>query len=200
MITAVLFDLGNVLVLFDPEQVVRNFSAAVGMAPEELHDIALGHLKTELETGARSPDEFRDAISMALNCQLTEEEFLPLWSDMFEANGPMFDLLRQVRKTHRTYLLSNTDPYHMRWILERWPELTECDGMALSYELGLLKPDAEFFDAAIERFGLTPTECLYIDDMAESVEAGRNAGFQAVLYENPTQLLAEVQPLLAAPR
>ncbi len=197
MITAVLFDLGNVLVPFDPEQLVRNFSAAVGMEPEEIHDLALGHLKAEFETGARSPDAFRDAICMALNCQLTEEEFVPLWSDIFEANEPIFDFFRQVRRTRRTYLVSNTDPYHMRWILEHWPELAKCDGMALSYELGLLKPDPEFFDAVIERFGLTPAACLYIDDLAESVQAGRDAGFHAVLYKNPTQLLAAVQPLLA---
>ncbi len=200
MITTVLFDLGNVLVLFDPEEIVVNFSRVVGMTPDEIHDIALAHLKTKFELGTLSPDGFRDAISMALNCELSEAEFVPLWSDIFEANEPMFEFFREVRQTHQTYLLSNTDPYHVRWILERWPELGECDGMALSYEMHLLKPSPKFFEAVIDRFGLTPSQCLYIDDAPENSKAGHAAGFHTVLYENPDQLLTQVRPLLAAPK
>jgi len=198
MITTVLFDLGNVLLVFDPESIVANFSRAVGMTPEEIHDIPVGHLRMEFELGTRSPESFRDAVSMALNCEIDEEEFVRLWGDIFEPNEPMFDFFRRVRQTHRTYLLSNTDPYHMRWILERWPELEECDGMALSYELGLLKPDPEFFEAVVDRFGLTPSECLYIDDLPDNVRAGHAAGFHAVHYESAEQVLAKVEPLLAA--
>jgi HAD superfamily hydrolase (TIGR01509 family) len=198
MITTVLFDLGNVLVTFDPERIVVNFSRAVGMTPEEIHDIPVGHLKTEFELGTRSPESFRDAVSMALNCELDEDEFVRLWSDIFEANEPMFKLYRRVRRSHRTYVLSNTDPFHMRWILEQWPELGECDGLALSYELGCLKPDPEFFDAIIDRFELTPSECLYIDDLIENVRAGHEAGFHAIHYKNAKQVLGQVEPMLAA--
>ena len=196
MITTVLFDLGGVLLRFEPERIVENFSRAVGMTPEELHDIALGHLKAEFETGALAPDAFREAISMALNCALDEAEFVPLWSDAFAPNEPILDFFRAVKKTHRAYILSNTDPYHMRWILDRWPEVAECDGLALSYELGARKPDPAFFEAAIDRFGLTPTQCVLIDDLPENVEAGREVGFHAVLYKTAEQALAQVKPLL----
>jgi len=196
MITAVLFDLGGVLLRFEPERIVENFGRAVGMTPEEIRDIAIGHLKAEFETGALSPAGFRDAISMALNCALDEAEFVPLWSDAFEPNEPILEFFREVKKTRRAYVVSNTDPYHMRWILDRWPEVAECDGMALSYELGLRKPDPAFFEAAIERFNLTPTQCVLIDDLPENVEAGREVGFHAVLYESAEHVLAQVKPLL----
>ena len=198
MITTVLFDLGNVLLLFDPEDIVRNFSEAVGMEPEELRDIALAHLKTDFELGLLSPDRFRESISMALNCELDEDEFIRLWSDIFAPNEPMLEFFREVRRTHRTYLLSNTNLYHMRWILERWPELADCDGMALSYELHVLKPDPEFYEAVIDMFELTPSQCLYIDDAPANSGAGREAGFPTILYENPEQTLAKVKALLGA--
>jgi len=200
MITTVLFDLGVVLVEFDPDRIVSNFSRVVGTEPDEIREIVLGHLKTDLGSGALSPAQFRDAIAMALNCDLTEEEFVPLWSDCFDANEPMMEFFHQIRKTHRTYILSNTDAYHMGWILDKWPELAECDGIALSYEMKLLKPDAEFFDAVIDRFGLTPSQCLYIDDLADNVRAGHAAGFQAVLYEDPQQAISKIGPLLIRAR
>lgn len=199
MITTVLFDLGNVLFLFDPADVVRNFSEAVGMEPEEFHDIALAHLKTDFELGLLNPDRFRESISMALNCELDEDEFVRLWSDIFSANAPMLEFFHDVRRTHRTHLLSNTNAYHMRWILERWPELAECDGMALSYELHVLKPDPEFYEAVIDLFELTPSQCLYIDDAPANSRAGREAGFHTILYENPEQTLAKAKLLLTAP-
>ena len=200
MITSVLFDLGQVLVKFDPEDIVRNFSRVVGMEPDEIHDIALAHLRTNFELGWITAEQFRDSISMALNCNLSEAELIPLWSDIFTANEPMFDFLREIRRTHRTYLLSNTDPYHMQWILERWPELTECDGMALSYELHLMKPDPAFYEAVIDVFELTPSHCLYIDDAPENSKAGHAAGFHTVLYGGAEQTLAKIRPLLAAPK
>jgi FMN phosphatase YigB (HAD superfamily) len=198
MITTVLFDLGNVLLLFDPETTVRNFSAAVGMEPEEIHELAFAHLETDFALGLLSPDEFRESICQALNCVLDEEEFIRLWSDMFVPNEPMLKFFRDVRRTHRTYFLSNTNVYHMRWILERWPELADCDGMALSHELHVLKPDPEFYEAAIDLFELTPSQCVYIDDTPANSQAGREAGFHTVLYENPEQTLAKVNALLGA--
>ena len=121
---------------------------------------------------------------------------MPLWSDCFEANEPMLEFFGQVRQTHRTLILSNTDPYHLQWILERWPVLAECDGMALSYELGVRKPDAAFFEAANNQFALTPSQCLYIDDLADNVQAGHAAGYQSILYKDADQVLAKITPLL----
>ena len=156
VITSVLFDLGQVLVEFDPEDIVRSFSRVVGMEPDEIHDIALAHLRTEFELGTISPAQFRDSISMALNCELSEEEFVPLWSDIFTANEPMMAFFHEIRRTHRTYILSNTDAYHMDWIVAKWPELAKCDGLALSYQMHIAKPDPEFYEAVIDMFGLTP--------------------------------------------
>jgi putative hydrolase of the HAD superfamily len=200
MITSVLFDLGQVLVKFDPEDIVRNFSRVVGMEPDEIHDIALAHLRTEFELGMTSPAQFRDSISMALNCELSEEEFVPLWSDIFTANEPMMAFFHEIRRTHRTYILSNTDAYHMDWIVAKWPELAECDGLALSYKMHLAKPDPEFYEAVIDMFELTPSRCLYIDDSTENAKAGHAAGFHTVLYEDAKTTLAKIKAMLAAPK
>jgi HAD superfamily hydrolase (TIGR01509 family) len=200
MISTVLFDLGKVLVEFDPDDIVRNFSRVVGMEPEEIHDIALAHLRAEFELGLIGPSKFRDSISMALNCEFSEEEFASLWSDIFTANEPMMAFFHQVRRTHRTYILSNTNAYHMDWILAKWPELAESDGMALSYELHVAKPDPAFYEAVIDMFELTPSHCLYIDDALENSKAGHAAGFHTVLYEDPETTLPKVKAMLAVPK
>ncbi len=51
-----------------------------------------------------------------------------------------------------------------------------------SAEVGMAKPEAAVFRLAVERLGLAPGECVFVDDWDKNVEAARDAGLQAVLH------------------
>ena len=81
------------------------------------------------------------------------------------------------------YLLSNTSArfYRFREKIEVLPLLR---GALLSFEEKLLKPDPELYRRLFSRFGLSPGECFFIDDLHLNVEAARWCGMRAFHYQN----------------
>ena len=69
------------------------------------------------------------------------------------------------------------------------------DGMILSYEAGAIKPDHRIFEYGTERFNLIPEDCVFIDDLAENIEAAREFGFHGVVITSPEQVERDLQKL-----
>ena len=68
--------------------------------------------------------------------------------------------------------------------------------MLYSYEEGMMKPDAAFYQLACTRLGVAPHEAVFLDNLDECVVGARDAGLAAVLYTNAAQAIADMQNLL----
>jgi 2-haloacid dehalogenase len=66
-------------------------------------------------------------------------------------------------------------------------------GIVVSGEIGKVKPDRAIYDHLVETYGLTPGQCLFIDDNQANVAGAREAGWQAVRYASPEQLRRELE-------
>ena len=153
---AVLFDLGKVLLDFDKDVILNGFRRNTDMSEEEIkRGLKLYH-ELGFETGLSSPQEFYDRLNKELGLNMTFGEFREVWCGIFREIPPMLELFHKIRTKYRTYVLSNTDPLHFPYVLEKFPWLEKFDGRALSYELGFSKPERKFFIKAMEKFGLDP--------------------------------------------
>jgi putative hydrolase of the HAD superfamily len=91
------------------------------------------------------------------------------------------------------YLGSNTNLLHATFYRRQFAETLDLfDGFILSYEVGHLKPDREFFDACVRAAGVEPASCLFIDDVTENVEGAQRAGLTALRYRDTATLIAEL--------
>ena len=63
------------------------------------------------------------------------------------------------------------------------------DGGIVSFRVGMTKPDPRMFRCFLERYGLRPEECAFIDDTAENVEAARALGFAGIQFDSYDQLI-----------
>ena len=91
-------------------------------------------------------------------------------------------------------LVSNTNTLHFEMIRETYGHLLRhFDHLVLSYEVHAMKPQAEIFQAAVERAGCRPQECFYTDDIAAYIEAARRMGIDAVTFESRIQLEGEMR-------
>jgi putative hydrolase of the HAD superfamily len=93
------------------------------------------------------------------------------------------DLVRALREAGvACYLASNQDRHRGTYMQDRlgYPQLL--DGAFYSYELGLAKPDPEYFRTILARLGAAPDEALLVDDNAPNVEAARAVGLRAELW------------------
>ncbi|HUI64639.1 MAG TPA: HAD-IA family hydrolase, partial [Bacteroidota bacterium] len=62
-----------------------------------------------------------------------------------------------------------------------------------SFEVGAMKPDKKIYDDVLRKLALPASACVYIDDIAEYVQAGRAMGFSAIRYTSPEQLMRDLR-------
>ena len=73
------------------------------------------------------------------------------------------------------------------------------DVLVLGGAIGVVKPDPEVYRRTAALLGLTPAECVVVDDLAANVRSARAAGAVGVLHDDPDTTISEVEILLALP-
>ena len=119
------------------------------------------------------------------------------WPEMLK--GAIDGTVALFRRLHAAgvpvYALSNWSAETFPIGREGHPFLDELDGLLLSGEVGMAKPDREIFDELCRRFGLDPATTLFVDDSAANVEAARSLGFRVHHFHTPDDIEAELVAL-----
>lgn len=199
-IDAVIFDLGNVLLAFDETRAVKRLAARTGKTPQQIDEYARGtpHV-TELALGKVTKLRFFHTIAKDLAFDGTYEEFALIWSEIFTPIEPMVALAESLKNRLPRLLLSNTNAIHMDYVFEHYSFLRDFDAHVLSHEVGLLKPDPTIYRHAVTKYGLTVARTVFIDDISANAEAARQAGLQAIHFQNFDQARAELTKLGVSP-
>ncbi|MCI0519409.1 MAG: HAD-IA family hydrolase, partial [Chloroflexi bacterium] len=71
------------------------------------------------------------------------------------------------------------------------------DFMIISAEVGLVKPDERIYRLTVDRLGMRPEECIFVDDFSRNVDAAREFGLHAIHFKTTEQAQAELFGLLA---
>ncbi len=182
----VYFDLGNILLAFDPGIGCGNVAERFGVTAESVQNaIYTSGLQDALEHGSIGGDEFAAKVRGTLGLsedKLPTGELLEAISDMFTPIAGMAELMDQVRLRHRRVgLLSNTCFAHWDFIRRQsYPMFVKpLDVTVVSYEVGAMKPQAKIYAVAEELAGVHPRQILFIDDREENVEGARRRGWNA---------------------
>lgn len=125
-----------------------------------------------------------------------DDGFVALWRSVFSTNTPMVDFWRSIADRADVWYFSNTGEMHTPWVYGAFPRMAVHKGHALSYELGVMKPNPLFFRFGLERLGLSAGECLFIDDQAVNCEAARACGVESVHYTCASAALAALRARL----
>jgi putative hydrolase of the HAD superfamily len=192
-----LLDWGGVLTsnVFDS---FRDFCVAEGLAPDAVKRLfrdepRARELVRGLETEALTEDEFGERFGELLEL----DDRTRLIERMFGGVRPDEQMLAAVRKARaaglRTGLISNSmgGASYDRAI---FPELF--DGVVISGDVGLHKPQPEIFLLGAERAGIAPAECVFVDDLRENCEGAEAVGMTAVLHRGADTTLPELEQLL----
>lgn len=192
MIKTVVFDIGGVLVDWNPryfysticddEQEIEHFLANV-CTNEWNHTLDLGRpwKEAKAELVAKFPEK-EDWI----------EYYRTRWLDMFE--GPIHesvDILMELKRMGvPLYALSNWGSQEAFNLVKKefFPFFGLFDGVILSGEEKIAKPDPMIYQLLLNRFDLNPRETLFIDDKPENVQAARNLGIEAIQFTTPSEL------------
>jgi len=196
MISAVVFDLGNVLLPFNWQIAADAFCARSRASRRELQDYFLTTaFVQQLESGQMTGPQFYRRLAADFEFAGSYEEFVSVWSDIFTADPAMLALAAQLKGRLPRYLLSNTNDIHINFIFAKFPAIRDFDGHVLSFEVGVMKPDRAIYDATVQRFQLDPARTVFIDDILANVEGARAAGWQGIHHRDAESTRAELTKL-----
>jgi glucose-1-phosphatase len=194
---AAVFDLGKVLVDFDYSIAARRIAARGKMTVLEIAAyINRSPLFVEYESGRVTTQQFFDEIRRVTGFQGDLAEFSNCFADIFTAIEPMVQLQAELQQRGMAaYAFSNTNDLAVAHIRRTFPFYSKFDGCILSYEHGVMKPDAALYEVVERQSGRRGAEILYLDDRPENVTAGAARGWHAILHESPEKSRAAIQKL-----
>ncbi|TWU42712.1 HAD family hydrolase [Novipirellula artificiosorum] len=183
----VYFDLGNVLLSFDPERALTNMASGLGTTAREVEQsLYLSGLQDRYEHGEVTGEQVATILRNQFGrseADLTTAAFLEAGSDMFTPIESMIETVTQVQRSGiRCGLLSNTCQSHWDWVNRpTWPVAAiSWATQILSCEVGAMKPNPVIYEAAEKAAGTRPDQILFLDDREENVIAAMDRGWNAV--------------------
>jgi 2-haloacid dehalogenase len=198
VVNTILFDLGAVLIDWNPRYLYREHFAGDEAAMERfLDEIVPGEWNRSIDAGKT----FDEAVAERIRLHPTHADLIRLWRDGWprmladEIPGSVA-LLRELRdRGHRLYALTNWSAETFPIARERFGFLDWFEDIVVSGEVRLAKPDPRIFELTIRRCRLEPRRTVFIDDSLHNVEAGRNAGLHALHFRNPEALRRDLAQL-----
>lgn len=190
----VVFDIGGVLLDWDPRHLYRHLIAEEAERERFLAEVCTMDWNLTLDAGR----PFADACAELAAVHPDHADLIHAWSrqdEMVAGEVPgTADLVRRLTDgaTPR-YLLTNMPADVFAARVRRFTVLQAFDGAVVSGEEGVLKPSAEIFAVLLERFGLVAGETLFVDDSAANVDGARAVGLEAHHFTDAATLETDLQ-------
>jgi epoxide hydrolase-like predicted phosphatase len=191
-----LVDFGGVLTsnVFDS---FRAFCRSEGLEPDAFVNLfsdedARRDLR-RVETGQIEEQEFGEIVAARLGLADSED----IVNRLFAGMRPDYAMVEAVRRARaagvRTGLVSNSIGAG-RYDRSQFPDLY--DGVVISAEEGMHKPQPEIFLLGAERIGVAPEQCVFVDDLRENCAGAEAVGMTAVLHRGAESTVPELERLL----
>ncbi len=198
LIKAVIWDLGGVLARTIDRAPRSELAQRLGMTYKELDEAVFNSASArQASLGEISVDRHWEIVCAELGWPLENlAEFQSLFWGGDRLDMALIAYIRGLKPAFKTGLLSNNWSNLRHLIEQRWQVSDAFDTLVNSAEVGLLKPDPAIYQLTLERLGVSPEQAVFVDDFIENVQAARQLGWQAVQFQNPAQVRADLNPIL----
>jgi putative hydrolase of the HAD superfamily len=194
----VIFDLGGVVLHWNPDEVLSAFQQDVELRRALRQDLFAHADWQQFDRGALSETQVIDRIEARLG--RPRSEVAAIVDAVRESLVEKPDTVRLIRALHQRgiplYCLSNMPASiyaHLRVRHGFWDLFS---GIVISGEVQMVKPEPEVYAHLLQRFELQPQQSVFIDDLAVNIEAASRAGLHTILFRDAAQCERELERLL----
>jgi len=185
-ISTLIFDLGGVIVDLDLPKCIQNFKdLGLENIEQYLSNFGQKDFFMQFEKGQIGIPAFRNEIRKLAGIELTDAQIDEAWcSFLTQIPVEKLHLLSELKKKYRLLMLSNTNPLHIQTAVAAEFRKTGktmqdfFDKCYLSYEMGMVKPDVEIFEALLADAQVKAEECLFLDDGKKNIDTAAALGIQ----------------------
>ena len=191
MIKNILFDMGQVLIRFDRDYFMTRLGVQGADKQLLMREVFLSVEWVRMDRGTLQEEEAVQQICRRIPQRLHDaaNKLVSMWDRPILPIEGMYELVRELKeKGYGIYLLSNASlRQHEYW--PRIPASQFFDGTIISADEKVMKPHPDYYNRALEKFGLKAEECVFIDDVPANIEGAMFCGIDGVVFHGDANLL-----------
>lgn len=191
----VIFDLGNVLLNFKPEEYLKTRIIEADKVSEVYKAIFRSEEWIMLDRGTLTEEEAK-GIFVKNNSIIGNliELALENWYEMLTPIEGTVDILKGLKNAdYKVYFLSNYHLLAFEYVTKQYDFFKLFDGGIVSYKEKLIKPEEDIYKRIIEEYCIKPEESIFIDDSQANIEGAEKLHFKTILFENPEDLILKLR-------
>ena len=186
----IIFDLGNVLLNFKPEEYLKTKIKEDNKVLELHKEIFQSEEWIMLDKGILTEEE---AINIIFKNSNENGHLIKLvfenWYEILTPIEESVEILKKLKNAnYKIYFLSNFHLLAFEHVTKKYDFFKLFDGGIVSYKENLIKPDEAIYKRIIEEYRIKPEESIFIDDMEANIENARKLNFETILFKNPKDL------------
>lgn len=191
----IVFDLGNVLLKYDPQGYLESLGYDTATISDLMKLIFNGVEWKLADQGLLSNDQLIDIYLLKAPHYSFEIRYVMLnWFRLMTLMEESKDFFLEVLdKGFNVYILSNYPEYKFLDMLERNPVLEKAHGSVISYQIKLTKPSREIYQHLLDKYDLNPDETLFLDDLQENINGARKVGIHGIRFRNVKQVRQDLK-------
>ena len=198
-IKAVIWDLGGVIVRTEDHTPRKQLAEELDISIEKLYHLVFsGPMGTQAQLGEIGQEELWENLRQELSL---EHDRMPRVKELFfagdEIDQALVETIRLMRPKFKIALLSNAWRDLRSYLENEWEIADIFDEMVISGEEGVMKPDPEIYQFAIDRLGVPPDACVFLDDFEHNIEGARACGMHGIHFQDPETALAALSSLIS---
>ncbi len=184
MLKNIVFDFGNVIVNYNPNQILNNY--ALKPTDHDLLKKVIFDSKDwlKVDAGTLTEDQATKIFLTKVHERLQSKvkQVMATWPQNADFYEPVFYLIRDLKeKGYHIYALSNTGIRFANFV-KNSAIGDYFDGFVFSAQEKLMKPDIRIYQKLLDRYNLAAKECLFVDDQLANTEAAAKLGMHAFTF------------------
>ena len=193
-----LFDLGGVFFDWDPDHFYKNVFENIQEREFFLAEVCNDQWNVQQDAGRSIVEAELELIPKfphyEKEIKMYYKNHRKMIRGVFEES---VDILKKLKdKNYDCYVLSNWSAETFEGMTDDYPFLKLFDGLLISGEDKLIKPDHAIYQLARDRFNLNPEETVFIDDKRENIEAAKGLDFKTIHLTDPKNIEIEINQFL----
>jgi len=192
-ISAILFDLGNVVVEVDFRRTFRHWAISADVEESMFYERwSEDAAYRSHETGDLSFEEYVAALTETLGVSMSHDDWHAGWNEVFVGPYPgVQEKLIELKGTLPLFAFTNTNPTHeVEWRARYSQAMVHFEEIYVSSTIGLRKPDQKAFEWVTDAMQLAPEEILFLDDNAENIAGAERSGLTTAQTRGEAEVLA----------
>ena len=195
-IDTIIFDLGGVLIDWNPRYVYRKIFKTEEETEWFLENVTTSEWNENQDAGYPLHKATEELVAKHPEWEPEIKAYYGRWLEMLgDQIHETVEILQQLKKTgkYKLYALTNWSAETFPHALERFEFFKMFEGVVVSGEEKMRKPSAAFYKIIIDRYHLDPSKTIFIDDSMRNVKGAEAVGITGIHFHNPSQLKEALQ-------